>query len=134
MIAVDTNVLVRYVTGDDPIQGPLAMRVLDDPQGIFVGKTVLLELEWVLRAAYRLPREAIETALLQIAGLSNVTLENPEQIAFALDAHRQGLDFADALHYASCPSSTKFHTFDALFVKRGRTLGLNVHDIADELH
>ena len=74
MIGVDTNVLARYLTHDDPVRGPLAMRVLSNPEGIFVAKTVLLELEWVLRAAYRLPRPAIETALLQVVGLPNVVL------------------------------------------------------------
>lgn len=44
MIGVDTNVLVRYLTHDDPVQGPLAMGVLSNPEGIFVAKTVLLEL------------------------------------------------------------------------------------------
>lgn len=134
MIAVDTNVLVRYVTHDDPVQGPQAMRVLDDPQGVFVSKTVMLELEWVLRAAFRLSRETIETALLTVAGLPRVSLENPEQVARALDGYRQGLDFADALHYASGHSATGFHTFDVRFAKRGRSLGLAVHDIAAELH
>ena len=134
MIAVDTNVLVRYVTHDDPVQGPLAMRVLDDPQGVFVSKTVLLELEWVLRAAYRLPRAAIGTALATVAGLPKVALENPEQVVMALDGYRQGLDFADALHYASSRQTTSFHTFDATFAKRGRGLGLDVQDIATGVH
>ena len=134
MIAVDTNVLVRYVTHDDPVQGPHAMRVLADPQGVFVTKTVLLELEWVLRAAFRLPRDAIQMALLQIAGLPHVVLENPEQVAFALDGYRQGLDFADALHYASCPPVEGFHSFDVQFAKRGRRLGLAVHDLTAEVH
>lgn len=134
MIAVDTNVLVRYVTHDDPVQGPKAMRVLDDPQGVFVSKTVMLELEWVLRAAFRLSREAIETALLAVAGLPRVSLENPEQVAQALDGYRQGLDFADALHYASSHPATGFHTFDAQFARRGQSLGLDVRNISDDLH
>jgi predicted nucleic-acid-binding protein len=133
MIAVDTNVLVRYVTHDDPVQGPQAMQALDDPQGVFVGKTVILELEWVLRAAYRLSRQAVETALLMVAGLPRVVLENPDQVALALDYYRQGLDFADALHYAASLAATSFHTFDARFANRGQGLGLNVHAIADIL-
>ena len=129
MIGVDTNVLVRYLTHDDPVRGPLAMLVLSNPEGIFVAKTVLLELEWVLRAAYRLPRPAIETALLQVVGLPNVVLDRPEHVATALDGYRQGLDFADALHYASSPCHS-FRTFDTRFATRGRGLGLAVEEIA----
>ena len=103
MIGVDTNLLVRYLTHDDRVQGPLAMRVLANSEGVFVAKTVLLELEWMLRAAYQLPRAAIETALLQVVGLPNVVVERPEHIAAALDGYHQGLDFANALHYASTP-------------------------------
>lgn len=131
MIGVDTNVLIRYVTHDDPVQGPLAMRVLANPEGIFVAKTVLLELEWVLRAAYQLPRAAIEAALLQVVGLPNVVLERPEHIASALDGYREGLDFADALHHASGPCHS-FHTFDSRFATRGRGLGLAVEEITGD--
>jgi len=128
MIAVDTNVLVHYATNDDPEQGQRAMELLADPSGIFISKTVLLELEWVLRSAFRLPRASIERALLTILGLPNITAENGEQIASALQYYGQGLDFADALHYASSPHTGGFHTFDTNFAKRGQKLGLNVHD------
>ena len=134
MISVDTSVLVRYLTHDDPVQGPLAMRILADPGGVFVAKTVLLELEWVLRVAYRLPRHAIESALLQVAGLPDVVLENPGQVAAALAGYRGGLDFADALHHASGGPATGFHTFDVRFAKRGRELGLGVWEIRPEAH
>lgn len=134
MIAVDTHVLVRYVTNDDPVQAPQAMRLLNDPQGVFVSKTVILEFEWVLRAVFRASRAAIETALLTVVGLPKVTLENPEQVALALDYYRQGLDFADALHYASSEVASSFHTFDVRFAKRGRDLGLDVHEIAVKDH
>jgi len=65
MIAVDTNLLVRYVTNDDPLQARQALAVLAGPEAVFVSRTVVLELEWVLRAAYKLPPEAIEGALLE---------------------------------------------------------------------
>ena len=136
MIAVDTNVLVRYVTNDDVVQGVQAMKILNDPQGVFISKTVILELEWVLRSVFRSSRESIQTAMLTIVGLPRITLENPEQIAIAIDYHRQGFDFADALHYASTSSQAAagFHTFDSQFAKRGRKLGLDVHEIAVSNH
>lgn len=131
MIAVDTNVLVRYVTNDDPEQARLAMQVLAHPQGVFISKTVILETEWVLRAAFRASREAIEKALLTVSGLPQVILENPEQIAKTIEYYHQGLDFADALHYAASETSANFHTFDVKFAKRGKTIGLAVEIIAD---
>lgn len=126
MIAVDTNVLVRYVTNDDPEQARLAMQILAHPQGVFISKTVILETEWVLRAAFRASRETIEKALVTVAGLPQVVLENPDQISQALKHYRQGLDFADALHYAASETSSGFHTFDLKFTKRGKALGMNV--------
>jgi len=98
MIAIDTSVLARCVTDDDASRTREAPRLLASPQGVFIGKTVILELEWVLRSANRLPREAIYPALMGILGLPNVVAEDEEQVALALDCYRQGLDFADALH------------------------------------
>lgn len=135
MIAIDTNVLVRIVTNDDPAQARQAMKCLATPDGVFVGKTVLLELEWVLRSAYRLPRENIHRAMMNILGLPGLVAEDAEQLASALDGYRQGLDFADALHYAASQGGTSgFHTFDVRFAKRGRDLGLDVHEIAVKDH
>ncbi len=51
MISVDTNLLVRILTNDDPIQARRAVRILRSDD-IYIPKTVLLETEWVLRHAY----------------------------------------------------------------------------------
>lgn len=72
MIALDTNVWVRYVTNDEPDQAKRALAVLAEAEEIFVAKTTLLELEWVLRAAYELSAAAIIRALRHIIGLPNV--------------------------------------------------------------
>lgn len=45
MIAVDTNILIRYLTNDDPTQSALALKILSIEKEIFVAKTVLLETE-----------------------------------------------------------------------------------------
>ena len=102
MIAVDTNVLVRCLTLDDPTQVPAARALLGHGNGVFVAKTVLLELEWVLRAAYKLPRTTIHLALERLLGLPNLSAEDPDQLRQALDGYSGGLDFADALHLATC--------------------------------
>ena len=51
MLAVDTNLIVRYLTGDHPKQS-LRARALIDGEPVFVGVTVVLEVEWVLRSTY----------------------------------------------------------------------------------
>lgn len=126
MIALDTNVWIRYVTNDDPAQAKKALELLRTSQDVLLPKTVLLEIEWVLRAVYGLEAQSIERAMLQILGLANVTAETPEQIAFALDLYRRGVDFADALHLAGSGDVEAFYTFDAKFIRAAGKVGKNV--------
>jgi predicted nucleic-acid-binding protein len=120
MIAADTNILVRYLTNDDPTQAKLALEILSKPEEIFIAKTVLLEMEWVLRSVYELKPPEIFKGLLQILGLPNVVPESPEQIALALEYYRQGMDFADALHLVAHSEIKQFYTFDQAFVKKAK--------------
>jgi predicted nucleic acid-binding protein len=125
MIAADTNVWIRYVTNDDPLQARRALALLENASQIFLPKTVLLEVEWVLRAVYELPRESVRGALLHILGLEKIISEDAEQVAVAIDLHKKGLDFADALHLASAGEGTTFHSFDAALVKGARAAGID---------
>jgi predicted nucleic-acid-binding protein len=59
-IALDTNLLVRLLTGDDPEQARRVADLIDASPACFVPITVVLELEWVLRGAYRLERGAVQ--------------------------------------------------------------------------
>lgn len=124
MIAVDTNVWVRYVTNDDPEQAQRALKLLESADDVFVPKTVLLELEWVLRAVYELSPSSIHRALLHILGLPVVHAEAAGQVARALDYYTQGIDFADALHLAGSEPVEAFYTFDAQFVRKARKVGV----------
>ena len=126
MITIDTNIWVRYVTNDDPLQATKAVELLSRSEEVFLPKTVLLELEWVLRAVYELPRANILKAVLHILGLPNVQAEFPEQVVSALAYFERGLDFADALHMVSSGSEKTVYTFDTQFAKRARSLGASV--------
>jgi predicted nucleic-acid-binding protein len=126
MIALDTNAWVRYVTNDEPDQARRVLALLAEAEEIFVAKTTLLELEWVLRAAYELTATAIIRALRQILGLPNVQVEMPDQLKKAIDYYEKGLDFADALHLVSSPEGVSFYTFDIAFIKRARSLKASV--------
>ena len=99
MLAVDTNVIVRYLTRDDTEQFAKANALISG-EHVHVCTTVLLETEWVLRRGYRCSREQVIAALIAFAGLPRVTLEDPSSTATALDWTRRGMDFADALHLA----------------------------------
>lgn len=82
MIAVDTNVLVRYAVKDDPEHTAAATSFLRQNRS-FVHKTVLLELAWVLSstAGYKLPREVVHERLLHILGLSQIEMEDASNVA-----------------------------------------------------
>lgn len=122
MIAIDTNLIVRYLTGDHADQSARAREFIDR-QPVFVGITVLLETEWVLRGAYDYSPADITRALRVFAGLPTVTIEDEVAVANALDLADQGIDFADALHLSRSAHCTGFATFDRKFVKAARTAG-----------
>lgn len=123
-IALDTNVLVRCVVADDPRQTPLAVTLLQHPEGVFLARSVLLETEWVLRAAYRLKRAAIHRSLLGLCGLPGVRVEQADQVVQALDDFAAGLDFADAMHLATAQAAGHtLHTFDARCARAARQRG-----------
>lgn len=111
MHAVDTNVLVRLLTGDDAVQARRAA-ALFKKESIFIPKTVLLETEWVLRRLYRLKRATAVSSFRKLSGLDNVELEQPLVVAQALQWCEDGMDFADALHLASSHGASKLATFD----------------------
>ena len=117
MTSLDTNVVVRALTQDEPSQSRKAARVLESGD-LYVGKTVLVEVEWVLRKAYEFSADRIHDALAGFVALEGLTVEDRPAVLRALGWHGVGLDFADALHVASSPPSATFATFDATLAKR----------------
>lgn len=118
MIALDTNILVRVLTRDDPAQAALAADLMRSGD-LFVCKTVLLELEWVLRFAYGFDRAAIHDAVVRLLGLATLQVEDENAVAEALRAYEAGMDFADALHLSSSALTvTEFATFDQGLAKK----------------
>ena len=119
VIAVDTNVVVRLLTGDDPAQLEVA-RGLFAVETIFLPTTVILETEWVLRSLYGLSAPAIAQALSALVALPQVRCEDATVISRALGMVRHNMDFADALHVASSGVADRFATFDRTLVRRAR--------------
>jgi predicted nucleic-acid-binding protein len=116
MISVDTNVIVRLLTGDDQAQFKRA-KALFSKENILIATTVILECEWVLRYAYQFEQNEITNAFQSLFGLSNVQLQEPLVIADAIEWHQNGMDFADSIHLAQSKESEAFVTFDKKFIK-----------------
>ena len=124
MVAIDTNILVRYLTGDHPQQAARAREIVDG-QPVFVPVTVVLETEWVLRSAYGFRPADVAGALRAFGGLPQVTIEDAATVAAAFDLAEQDLDFADALHLGRSAGREPFLTFDRRFVKAARAAGID---------
>lgn len=121
MIAIDTNVLIRFLTQDDPEQYQKSVQIFAN-EDVFIPDTVILEAEWVLRYAYHFNPEQIVTALRKLFGLPNVTLRDADVLALALAWHAAGLDFDDALHLAQSAHCEQMLTFDHRFVSRAQQI------------
>jgi predicted nucleic-acid-binding protein len=124
MIAVDTNVLVRLLTGDEPKQ-QAAARSLFASEPIWIAKTVLLETAWVLRSLYGFEESAIHDAFTKLLGLKNVNVEDESSVAAALALTMHGIELADAMHLSSRPAEVVFVSFDKSFVQRARRAGVS---------
>lgn len=116
MIALDTNVLARYyvTSSDTPSQkqSAAAKKLLESGKSIFVSKTVVLELEWVLRGYYKSPPEDVLAVLTHLLAMPNLELEDRVAVELATTALGDGFDFADALHHASSRHCSSLATFD----------------------
>ena len=122
MLAVDTNILVRYITRDHAEQSPKAKRLIDG-ENTFVPLTVLLETAWVLRRSYRFSRGEIVMALRSFLGLPRVRLEDAVTARQALDWMAAGMDFADALHLAKASDCEAFASFDRRLASAAKRAG-----------
>ena len=123
MIAVDTNVLIRYITQDVPAQAAIAERLLDsltnDGPG-FVGREVAIEIVWVLERSYGFSRTQVAEVLKTLIGAENLIVESDEDVARATFLYEQSQgDFSDlvilmASERAGCES---LYTFDRRFAR-----------------
>lgn len=102
MIGLDTNVLVRYLTQDDPVQSAQAnafiARELSAAAPGIVGHIVLCEVGWVLTRAYGYTRAQVADALGALLTCRELCVEAPDLAILALQDYRHGAaDFSDYL-------------------------------------
>ena len=125
MVALDTNVFLRLVLDDDPEQTRRA-RDLVTSTPCFVPLTVILESEWILRRVYRHSKSAISQTFERLINTDNIAIERIEIVSHAFKLTEQGVDFADALHFATSAQCDWFATFDKAFVKAAKSSELPV--------
>ncbi len=116
MLAIDANLIVRFLVRDHAAQSAKAKAVISG-EDVFVSSTVVLETAWVLRGVYGYSDVHVAAALARFAGLPRVMLEEPAIVAQALDWVAAGLDVADALHLAKARGCEAFVSFDRKFAK-----------------
>jgi predicted nucleic-acid-binding protein len=102
LIGLDANVVVRYLTNDDPVQSPKAARLfeedLSEDNPGFVAAVVLAEVVWVLRRRYGQSRPQIAATVQGMLAADRLLLEHPQAVAGAVLAMmRDNVDFTDAL-------------------------------------
>jgi predicted nucleic-acid-binding protein len=119
MRAIDTNVLVRLVTRDDGRQAASADLFVE--QGAWVSVLALAETTWVLAAVYELKAADIATAVEMPLNHKDLTLQNSDVVAAALDLFRSrpALGFSDCLmlHLARKAGHMPLGTFDRNLAK-----------------
>ena len=103
--------MVEYYLRDDAAQARIADRILSGGD-VFVPKTVMLELEWVLRSVAGQPANKVMDCLGHLIALPGITIEDHDEVEAALRDRRRGIDFADALHLAASHACSELLTFD----------------------
>jgi predicted nucleic-acid-binding protein len=131
MIGLDTNILARYYIEDKSDaeavhQSVKAQRLIDSGQLLVISKTVILELEWLMRGYYGFKRDETIAAFRHLQTLKNIVIEDRDALTQALSEYEAGLEFADAFHHSSyrqCGSVVSFD--DKRFARRVKRLALS---------
>ena len=102
MIGFDTNVIVRYLTQDDPVQSPKATELIErglteqDPG--FVSVVAMAETAWVLERVYGRTAEEIAAVIERMLEVEVLVVESEQEVFTAMIAVKEGRgSFADAL-------------------------------------
>lgn len=118
MIALDTNVLVRYLVADDVRQANAARSLLEGlttERPGFICREVIVELVWVLRRAYGFSRDRIATVLENLVATEALEVEAAEDVAYAAVSYRRGgAGFSDLMILAAAKrvGAGTLYTFD----------------------
>ena len=125
MEAIDTNILVRYITGDHAAQLKKATQLIESGEPKLVNPIVLVELTWVLNSVYSLSRKTIAETLKDIGSCGFFLFKKPRPLNAAIECFASGYDLADAiiLNLNTDDGATTTYTFDK---KAARLTGYNL--------
>lgn len=120
MIGLDTNILLRFLLNDDPLQSPKAralLRSLTTNEPGWIGLATILEVAWVLGNSKAMTREGVAQMITFLLSLDSVKVEGAAAVASSVATFRfTKADFADCLIAASARAAgcSKTVTFDQL--------------------
>ncbi len=128
MRSVDTNVLARFLIGDDPGQERIADSVMKSD--VIVTITVLLETAWLLASRFGRSRAEVADALTRVVAMSNVTVADQARIIWAFERMRRGAHLADMLHLVESRDAGRFSTFERPLKRRaGRDAPIEIETL-----
>jgi len=118
MIGLDTNILIRYLTQDDPIRSPQATALIEGELSIenpgFVTVVTIAETAWVLTRSYSLSRQEVAGDIQRILSADVFVVEHLQYVFAAMEMLKDGsADFSDALvgflaGHAGCAHTVTF--------------------------
>ena len=106
MTGLDTNVLVRYLTDDDPVQSRRAAAWISTAvargEDCFISAMVLCEMSWVLRGAYDVSKSDLLRTLDQLLATARFVIGDKDVVRTAVETYRAGRgDFAAGCRLAT---------------------------------
>ncbi len=117
MIGLDSNILLRALMDDDPVQSPQARKLLaglsEDERG-YINLVVLAEVTWTLARKFKSPRDEVCAVVASLLGSAKLLVESHRQVGLAIDMARETrCGFNDALigvlnRTATCRSTLTF--------------------------
>lgn len=126
MIALDTNILLRYFAQDDPKQSPLAARLIESrtaQEPAWISVPVLVEFLWVLASSFKVKQAGIIGVLERILASDEFMLEREDLVRRSLSLYRTGrAQFADCLISVSASDAgcSRIVTFDRIAARDAR--------------
>lgn len=103
---VDTNILVRHLTGDPPAMATRATAYLAEASELFLTDLIVAETVYVLESFYEAPREQVAAAMRSLVSMRSVVTVDPALLLRSIEVHENDrLDFAEA-YLVACAEST----------------------------
>ena len=103
---VDTNILVRHLTGDPPAMAARATAYLASADELYLPDLIVAETVYVLESYYEVPRPQVAMAMRSLIAFDAIVTVDPALLLRAIEVYEiDRLDFADA-YLVACAEST----------------------------